>query len=205
MQQLSGKLNIATQPLKGNLRSFVINPLYGKMNITVQPCKYRGISTDTILMNVNSVEWTISASVLKVPHALTIKYGDNEVTFDGSEAKVVDLGDIGVEEKDPIFMHSPAATITNQDIADWNAKQDAIVVEWLEYSAIAWSRVNDHYELSIPYDVHGYTHPYVSQALLKDGNIYSNTLPAWSVNSQNTITLLSDIAINCKLLIKGDL
>lgn len=68
-----------------------------------------------------------------------------------------------------------------------------------------WTLVDDAYEISIPYLTHGFIkpHEYQRKKISGDGT-ESNVLCAYTVDSNNNITIYADMPIHCRVLIKGE-
>lgn len=77
--------------------------------------------------------------------------------------------------------------------------------KWLEFSQSDWEQVENGYRLIIPQSMHNYAEPYVDEMCIKIGDVWENNIPTYKITSNDSVVITSDDAINCKILIKGDL
>lgn len=76
---------------------------------------------------------------------------------------------------------------------------------WLEFFQSNWERVGSIYRLIIPQSVHNYNNPFIEEMYLKIDGDWENNIPTYKVTSSDSVVITSDDAIDCKILIKGDL
>lgn len=76
---------------------------------------------------------------------------------------------------------------------------------WREYSQSDWEQVGSVYRLIIPQSIHNYANPYVAEMQIKPSEDWENNIPTYKVTSSDSVVITSDDAIDCKILIKGDL
>lgn len=65
--------------------------IYGSLNEDIEPVEYEGKETRTAKTIIDQDERTIAVDVKKVPNALTLINGNEEIVYDGSSVKRVEI------------------------------------------------------------------------------------------------------------------
>lgn len=78
--------------------------------------------------------------------------------------------------------------------------------EWIDIEQSDWKEYGEDFRLIIPFEKHNCLNPYLSSMLIIQNlnEYYESNIPIWQVTSDDSIVILSNDAIKCKVLIKGD-
>ena len=104
--------------------------IYGSLNEDVEQVEYYGVNTDTANIDIEQEDRTISVNVKKVPNTLTITSGTDEIVYDGSSSKSINI-DSGSDYSagEGITISDNTISIDSETVAtknDLTSKQDTL-------------------------------------------------------------------------------
>ena len=109
--------------------------------------------------------------------------------------------DIATQAKETATQAMERAKEAYDQIADL----PKLLETWIICTTSEWQSVNGSYRLIIPYERHKCNSPVISKILLlsADGE-YENSIPMYKTTTTQSIVVLSEQPINCKIKIEGE-
>lgn len=103
-----------------------------------------------------------------------------------------------------------AKTVAEQASAQAKEAYDQIATlpklmeTWYTFIASSWQNINGSYRIVIPYTSHNCKAPVVAQMLIQGDEEYENSIPMYKVTTADSVVILSDQPVNCKIKIEGE-